>query len=65
MGRRRKTIDKSRGSCAAHGCTVAVTLLLRCVRRPDVASKAIGSSEQEHVVDALAMTGEEGRGSLR
>ena len=27
--------------------------------------KAIGSSEQVHVVDALAMTGDEGRGSLR
>jgi hypothetical protein len=27
--------------------------------------KAIGSSEQVHVVDALAITGEEGRGSLR
>lgn len=25
----------------------------------------IGSSEQVHVVDALAITGEEGRGSLR
>ena len=27
--------------------------------------KAIGSSEQVHVVDALAITGDEGRGSLR
>ena len=27
--------------------------------------KAIGSSEKVHVVDALAITGEEGRGSLR
>ena len=27
--------------------------------------KVIGSSEQVHVVDALAITGEEGRGSLR
>ena len=29
------------------------------------AVKAIGSSEQVHVVDALAITGDEGRGSLR
>jgi hypothetical protein len=27
--------------------------------------KVIGSSEQVHVVDALAITGDEGRGSLR
>jgi hypothetical protein len=27
--------------------------------------RVIGSSEQVHVVDALAITGEEGRGSLR
>jgi len=27
--------------------------------------KTIGSSEQVHVVDALAATGDEGRGSLR
>ena len=27
--------------------------------------KAIGSSDKVHVVDALAITGEEGRGSLR
>ncbi len=27
--------------------------------------RAIGSSEQVHVVDALAITGDEGRGSLR
>jgi hypothetical protein len=27
--------------------------------------KAIGSSDQVHVVDALAITGDEGRGSLR
>ena len=29
------------------------------------ALKVIGSSEQVHVVDALAITGDEGRGSLR
>jgi hypothetical protein len=28
-------------------------------------SNVIGSSEQVHVVDALAITGDEGRGSLR
>ena len=27
--------------------------------------RVIGSSEQVHVVDALAITGDEGRGSLR
>ena len=27
--------------------------------------KVIGSSDKVHVVDALAITGEEGRGSLR
>ena len=32
---------------------------------PDYGGNAIGSSEQEHAVDALAMTGDEGRGSLR
>ena len=29
------------------------------------ALKVIGSSDKVHVVDALAITGEEGRGSLR
>ena len=28
-------------------------------------ARVIGSSEQVHVVDALAITGDEGRGSLR
>ena len=28
-------------------------------------SSAMGTSEQVHMVDALAITGEEGRGSLR
>ena len=33
--------------------------------RPARGSKVIGSSEQVHVVDALAMIGDEGRDSLR
>jgi hypothetical protein len=35
------------------------------VEQTELVCKAIGSSEQVHVVDALAITGEEGRGSLR
>ena len=31
----------------------------------DESFKVIGSSESVHVVDALAITGDEGRGSLR
>ena len=34
-------------------------------RSRETVCKAIGSSEQVHVVDALAITGDEGRGSLR
>ena len=34
-------------------------------RRLARGSKVIGSSEQVHVVDALAMIGDEGRDSLR
>ena len=42
---------------------VAATLaVIACVK---AGSKVIGSSEQVHVVDALAITGDEGRGSLR
>ena len=41
----------------------AVTLtVVACVK---AGSKVIGSSEQVHVVDALAMIGDEGRDSLR
>ena len=42
---------------------VAATLAaIACVK---AGSKVIGSSEQVHVVDALAMIGDEGRDSLR
>jgi hypothetical protein len=34
-------------------------------RTPGTDPRVIGSSEQVHVVDALAITGDEGRGSLR
>ena len=36
-----------------------------CVAWGSSDALVIGSSEQVHVVDALAITGEEGRGSLR
>jgi hypothetical protein len=42
-----------------------VLVILDCWYPKLEALKVIGSSEQAHVVDALAMTGEEGRGSLR
>ena len=32
---------------------------------PHGGARAMGTSEQVHMVDALAITGEEGRGSLR
>ena len=44
---------------------VMVAATLVAVASSDWGSKVIGSSEQVHVVDALAMIGDEGRDSLR
>lgn len=45
--------------------TLGLAVRVVSTRGSAAGGKAIGSSEQEHVVDALAMIGEEGRGSLR
>ena len=59
--------------CKGWGCTsakfscdrVMVPATLAGIASIHGGSKVIGSSEQVHVVDALAMIGEEGRDSLR
>ena len=45
----------------------AVVLLtsVACHLLPEAGSRLMGSSDEVHVVDALAITGDEGRGSLR
>ena len=44
-------------------CSMDFLIDFKCHQRYDI--KVIGSSEQEYVVDVLAMIGEEGRDSLR
>src|SRR5678815_150008 len=46
-------------------CFVMVPATLAGIASVHGGSKVIGSSEQVHVVDALAMIGDEGRDSLR
>jgi hypothetical protein len=46
-------------------CFVMARVTLTRVASVHGGSKVIGSSEQVHVVDALAMIGDEGRDSLR
>ena len=46
-------------------CFVMVSATLAGLASVHGGSKVIGSSEQVHVVDALAMIGDEGRDSLR
>ena len=45
----------------------AVVLLtsVACYLLPEAGSRLMGSSDEVHVVDALAITGDEGRDSLR
>jgi hypothetical protein len=61
-----KVIERLLWNTAQHeystcdGCELTATL-----RGWPIDTLVIGSSEQVHVVDALAITGDEGRGSLR
>ena len=59
---------KGAGWAGANTLVRAWLLELSTLRKrgwPDQGSRLMGSSDEVHVMDALAITGDEGRGSLR